>query len=511
MEAFEEPIVLDPTRHPPALLAYFLNHRKRWERGEIRLHHYLERYYETEKREARPLWYPEPLGRKVIVDKAQLFEQLRYRPSEPSCLAHASLAKIRVYSGGSRAGKSMWGGYEFVPLVLSPDTRLWIVAPEYEQGRKEFEYILEAVETDEVRKDWGAMLKGGRIRNNPKNGDMELRLKWGDAGDSFVRVKSAERKKSLLSESLDGVMVCEASQINRVVWSRYLQMRLTDRRGIAIFPSSPDGTGWFDDLWRSGIRGDPGVFSINADTRMNPTLDINEIGFWTDPRRMSDEDFEEQVKGRPTPKHGRVFKNFDRTIHVTGWNPSWPRTSWGRGRSFDFGYKDPYVVLWIAKEGETFYVYREFYRRFQLTNEVVEYIAEVEGWETEEDNGRTILRGETGRRERIDLVSTADWDASEREDLSRHGIKTRRARKGPRSVLPGIRTVEEYLRPDPVTGKPRLFISPKCPKLIEELEVYQWAENGQPRDRDNHAIDALRYFIHTLNPHRSSKMEIRTI
>ena len=498
---------LDPARHPPELMAYFADHRRRWEAGKILLPNYLERYYEGPDGEARPLWYPEPLGRNVIVDKAHLFEQLGYRPSEPACLAHASLAKIRVFSGGARAGKSLWGGREALPVVLSPNKRCWIVAPEYEQGRKEFEYILEAIETDEIRKDWAPMLKGGRIANSPKNGDMELRLDWGNAGESFVKVKSAERKRSLLSEELDLVMLVEASQIQEVVWSRYLQMRLTTRKGIALFPSSPDGTGWFNDLYLAGLRGDHGVFSINADSRMNPTMDLKELAFWTSRDRMSDEDFEEQVRGRPTPKHGRVYKGFDRGIHVHSWDPTWPKPSWSRGRAFDFGYKDPYVVLWIAREGETFYVYREFYKSLQLTDDVVDFIAKAEGWDTEQDgNQHTHLVGEP-RREKVDLASIADWDAAERADLAKRGIRTRRAKK---DILCGIRTLEEHLRLMS-NGKPRLFISPKCPNLIRELETYQWGAHGKPKDgQDDHAVDAGRYFLHTMAPTRG-RMEVHTI
>lgn len=493
--------LLDPARHPPELMAYFIEHARRWRNGEIRLVDFLESYHQEPSGELRPLWYPEPLGARVLVDKAALFDMLGYRPSEPACRAHASLAKVRVFSGGARAGKSRWAGFELLPLLLTPDTRIWIVAPEYEQGRKEFEYLQTCIENDEIRKDFGTMIKGGRVANNPKNGDMEIRLNWGDAGESFVKVKSAERPTSLLSEELDAVCVVEASQIREVIWSRYLQMRLTNRQGIAIFPSSPDGTGWYHDLYQAGLNAEPRMFSINADSRMNPTLSLDEIAFWTDSRRMSDEDFEEQVRGRPTPKHGRVYRLFDKATHVDPWRSDWPLPSWQRGRAFDFGYQDPYVVLWIARDTQgSFYVYREFYRSHVLTNDVVEHISKVEGWETaRDDHEQLTMIGRGGTREWMNLASVADWDAAERADLRARGIATRKARK---DILPGIRTVSEFLRVQG-NGKPRVFISPKCTHLIRELQTYQWGAHAEPVDADNHAPDALRYFLHTLAPHRS--------
>lgn len=491
---------LDPVRHPPELLKVFLRHKRKWEQGGIRLRDYAQEAFTDGRGNARNLWYARPLGEKVLVDKAHLFDMLGYRPSEPACLAHASTAKIRVFSGGARAGKSLWAGHEMTPIVLSPNTRQWIVAPDYELGKNEFEYVLEFIETDEIRKQWAPMLKGGKIRNNPKNGDMILTLKWGDAGDSFIKVKSATRKEGLLGEQLDLVCVVEASQIPEVVWSRYLQMRLTNRRGIAIFPSSPDGTGWYDKLYRQGIHGTDGVFAINADSRMNPTLSLEEIAFWTHPDRMSDEDFEEQVRGRGTPPHGRVYKSFDPVMHVHQWDRRWPLPEWPRGRAFDFGYADPYVILWIAKHGEAFYVYREFYKQHQLTNDVVRHIAEVEGWrvETDEEEKLSVL-GDRGR-EQMSLPSVADWDAAERADLRTRGIQTRKAKK---DILPGIRSVAEYLRVLG-NGRPRLYISPDCPNLIRELETYEWGPDGNPKaNQSDHAVDALRYFMHTVAPRRA--------
>lgn len=500
-------VELDPVRHPPALMRAFAEHRERWLRGEIRLENFCRGTVQVGN-EKRPQWYPDPLGSRVVVDKALLFESLGYRPSEIACKAHASLGKVRVFSGGARAGKSRWAGYELLPLLLTPDTRIWIVAPEYEQARKEFEYMLEAIETDTVRQSWGRFIKAGKIRNAPAQGEMWIELKWGGgARESFVRVKSAKIKQSLLSEELDAVCVVEASEVPEGIWSRYLQMRLTTRRGVAIFPSTPSGMGWYYQLYLAGVRGDRGMFSINADSRMNPTMSLEEVAFWTSPLRMSDQDFDEQVLGIPTPKHGRVYPSFARGIHVDSWRSEWPAPSWPRGRAFDFGYQDPYVILWIARDGDgRFYVYREFYRRHVLTADVVKHIAQVEGWSFDEDeDGRVKIIGTAARREHVGAASVSDWDASERADLQRCGIRTRRANK---DILPGIRTVAEFLRVQG-DGRPRLFIHPRCVHLIQELESYQWGANAEPVDKDNHAVDALRYMLHTMAPYRRGKLEVR--
>lgn len=469
----------------------FREHKALWDAGKIRLINFAE----ATKPDGTALWYAPPLGLRVVPDKAELFEALGYRPSYPGCRAHANLSKIRIYSGGARAGKSLWGGMEALPVLLTPDTRTWIVAPEYDQGLKEFEYIAQHIENDEIRKVWGSALKAGKFRNSPKNGDIEIRLKYGPGCYSFVKVKSAERKRSLLSEELDLVIIAEASQIPEVAWSKSLQMRLTTRQGVAIFPSTPDGTGWYDKLFRSGLAGDKGVFAISADSRMNPTMSLEEIGFWTDPTRMSDEDFEEQVRGRPTPRHGRVYQDFDRQLHVMGWQREWPLPTWKWGRGFDFGFKNPYAVVWIATDGERFYAFDEVYRSGLLTDEVIRSIAKIENKGTHRDSqGRLCLTNPDSP-----MGSVADWDASERADLRTRGVATKKAQK---EVVPGIRTVSELLKIR-ADGRPGLYVSPRCSNLIGEFESYQWGPQGEPAmNQADHALDALRYFLHTLAPHR---------
>lgn len=504
MRGDEEVPELDPERHPPELLAYFLDQRARWLRGEIRL----EDHVEAHRPNGDPLWYPRPLDDKVIVDKSALFDRLGYRPSGPACRAHASRAKVRVFSGGARCGKSLWAGRELLPLLLSPDCRIWLVAPEYDQARKEFGYLLEAIESDEIRRDWGPMIDAGRIANRPKHGDMEILLRWQDAAESFVRVKSAKMPTSLLSEELDAVCLVEASQIPERIWSRYLQMRLTTRRGIALLPSSPDGVGWFQALHDVGLAGRPGHFTINADSRTNPTIDLDEVAFWTSRDMMSDEDFDEQVRGRPTPRHGRILKEFSRAIHVDPWQDDWPPEGAELVRGFDFGFSNPTAVVWIARAGETFYLYRELYRARMVANDVVREIARIEGWDLDESDDVSRLVG-SPRREKMDLASVADSAAaSERAELAARGIRTRKAKK---DVDAGIRTLSELLRVRS-DGRPRLFVSPRCPNWIREAETWQWGPGGRPKDdQSDHALDASRYVLHTIAPQHRARLEIREV
>jgi len=75
-------------------------------------------------------------------------------------------------------------------------------------------------------------------------------------------------------------------------------------------------------------------------------------------------------------------------------------------------------------------------------------------------------------------------------ELRRHGVYALPARKGPDSVLHGLQWLMQQ----------ELVVSPRCPRLQEELLQYRWKPDGQggalPRpEGEDHLIDALRYAL----------------
>lgn len=483
-------------RFAPEKRRIFEEHQRAWRAGEFSLRDFAETNPVTGMVE----WYPQEVAAKVRkfgnLDKAAIFDAIGYRPSLPACRFHASRARFKVFSGGARAGKSKAGSFENIPLLITPNMNLWLVGPEYEQCDKEFSYVLEhTVEHPVIGKIIAPYVE--RVAHRPSGGDMEIRLHWPKIGRSFLRVKSAKRMESLLSEELDCVTICEASEIPERAWKRMLKMRLATRHGMAIFPSSPSGMGWVAELYQAGMDGEREHFAVNADSRMNPTQDLDEIELLA--RDLSDEDWNEQIEGRPMPRHGLVFPDFRYEIHVGSWEKDWPKPSWLRGRAIDFGFSDPAVVLWVAQdEDRRFYVYREWYHTKRLVSDMVREIARVEGWDPETTaNGKVVLRG----RPKIETVkgyTVTDWDAAGRAELGMAGIPIRMADK---DISEGVRSVARNFRRQE-DGRPRLYIHHSCHELIRELGKYAWDGNSdQPaKKQSDHAIDALRYYIHTLDP-----------
>jgi len=199
------------------------------------------------------------------ISKARLFRALGYAPHPGQVLVHRSLASRRVLACGARFGKTLCAAHEAIAAMLEPRDRSigWVVAPSYDLAERVFRVLVSIVE---------AHLKHRIIEISAR--EMRIVLTNFGGGLSEARGKSADRPASLLGEGLDWVVVDEAAQLGREVWESFLSQRLVDRKGWALFTSTPRGGGWFYSLFRRGQAGrDPSYESWSSPSTANPYLD----------------------------------------------------------------------------------------------------------------------------------------------------------------------------------------------------------------------------------------------
>jgi len=189
---------------------------------------------------------------------------------------------------------------------------------------------------------------------------------------------------------------------------------------------------------------------------------------------------------------GAVYASFDDKIHVI--DPFGIPENWSRFRVIDFGYINPFVCQWWARDGDGhLYLYREIYMSQRTVRQHAVQI-------------NKLSEGEKIR------MSIADHDAEDRATLRENKIATRAAIK---DVSRGIQAVEERLKVAG-DGKPRLFImrgalveedqrmveqkKPTC--TLEEVPAYVWPKDvsgrpmkEQPIKENDHGMDAMRYMI----------------
>ena len=265
------------------------------------------------------------------------------------------------------------------------------------------------------------------------------------------------------------------------VWDRVVRPALVDRIGWAIFIGTPKGYNHFYDLYNLKH---PDYKSFHFTSYNNPTIKKEEI----DQERAlkSDDAFATEYLAEFRVFIGKIYKDFSKDIHVK--DSYEPPMDWARYRSIDFGVGHPTAVLFFAIDNEhNIWIYDEIY---------------IEGANT--PTVAQLIREKSGPHRYIATYADRSGKAWILEYSSVHGIPMLAYSKEPGDsndleVTRGIDRVQSYLKVQPGTGKPKLFVTKNCVNLIREFEMYEWSgEAGsvrKPVKKLDDLLDALRYFI----------------
>lgn len=170
-------------------------------------------------------------------------------------------ARFRVVAAGRRFGKS-WLGCAMCFDVALHGGRAWWVAPSYPMSNVGWRGLAQ------IR----AQLPGVGI--DLRRGERSFAF----PGGGEVRVKSADNPDSLRGEGLDFAVLDECAYMKREAWTEALRPALSDRKGGALFISTPRGLNWFRDLWLLGQLPEQDEWrSWSFKTVDNPFIDPAEI------------------------------------------------------------------------------------------------------------------------------------------------------------------------------------------------------------------------------------------
>lgn len=409
----------------------------------------------------------------AAIDKWTLFDKIGYVPhSDEQASIHHSDARFKIPCCGRRFGKSQSAGHEFSANMFIPDTMWWICGPTYKLGEKEFRVV------------WNDLRKVGLLDKckksyNVAQGQMRIQTPF----NSVLEVVSAEKQDSLVGEGLDGVIMSEAAKHKASTWEMFIEPALSDRRGIAIFPSTPQGYNWYKGLYDLGQHPDfPEYQSWRFPTWTNKAM---YPGGYDDPemerirRVASPQYWLQEYAAEFTSFEGQIYPDFDEMVHVRDitYNPQWKNY-----QAWDFGFKDPTVVLDImVDQVQNVYVWREY---------------QVSGLSTYE-HGHTIRSRQNPEQYHVDArfgdprgadqIATLTWILGHIE-----------AKDVPWAQ--GVEAIRSWIKPE--SGPPRLFIDRSCIHLIRQMKQLRGKEareghNERPgqHDYDDHGPDALRYFF----------------
>lgn len=417
--------------------------------------------------------------------KRALFKRIGYEPHSPEQWeCHLSEARFKIPCCGRRWGKTTFGGRELTAALLDlekPDGIYWIVGPDYSLGEKEFRVVF----NDVVRTLGGA--KNVKKSYNPKQGDMTIEMPWG----TKLLVKSADRKDGLIGEGLDGVVMAEAATHDVDTWQMYIEPALSDKRGWAIFPSTPRGYNWFQGLWMMGQLPD---FPEYESWRLPTWTNLTKYPVDTEPdaqgcankelqrikRSLPEITWMQEYSAEFTTYEGKIYTEFNPKVHVTDikYNPVWKNYLF-----FDYGFVDPFVCLDVMVDPMgKHYIWREY---------------QVSGMTTWE-HGRVIRNRDNPKGYHIDGMYGDPRGADEAATLAL--ILGPVVSEAVASKL-GIEAVKKLMKIQP-DGSSLFAIDRSCVDSIRQFERLHWkAVKGdrnakeEQHDYDDHGPDAFRYGV----------------
>lgn len=155
-----------------------------------------------------------------MANKAQrdlIFSKIGHTPTAAQEKIHDSLARVRLVAGGERSGKSKSAAADLTSRLFEGKL-FWLTAADYERTRAEFDYIIEH------------LVKLGIKFSATKHvdpGEIEIE------GGIRIATKSAKDPRKLAMEAPDGILVCEASQVDFETFLR-VRGRVMERRGLVV-------------------------------------------------------------------------------------------------------------------------------------------------------------------------------------------------------------------------------------------------------------------------------------
>lgn len=366
---------------------------------------------------------------------------------------------------------------------MKPDGLYWIVGPDYEQSRAEFDYVLEDLQRLEL-------VRGERV-SKPRQGS------WGIetvVGGQIITKTSADVLK-LASVAPDGILMAEAAQQEYESYLR-LRGRVSEKRGplflVGTFESS---LGWYAELWKKWqVENADGGRSFSLPTwsntnifpggREDPEIKALEASY---PK----EKFDERFGAVPCPPSGLVFREFSYFEHVDEQADWWPEVGvqlWvDPGYAYAYAVEAVQIIRGCDVHGNDVcvHVIDEVYERGRTAQEIIAMVKGKPWWR----DVRALV---------MDAASKQHPGADAQADIwyQETGLIAV-TNKVP--IVDGILRLRTFLK-NPETQRPRLYHHPRCQGVIQEYGLYRYATDSArapateiPIDRDNHAIKALTY------------------
>lgn len=373
--------------------------------------------------------------------------------------------RFRVLNCGRRFGKTFLAVEEMVGCAIAKkDRRVAYYAPTRDDARDI---------------TWSMLIKKcENILTYKNESRLEVKIKTIDSGESTITLygwESVQERGKGRGLANDFIVLDEVSSYRNFWegWDEVLSPTLIDRRGSALFISTPKGFNHFYDLYNLQSK-DENYKSFHFTSYDNPHIPPEEIE--REKNTKVEDVFAQEYLADFRKQQGLVYKEFSRDKHIfTG---DYRDIMKGHSKVFagvDFGFTNPASVLTIRKDNDdNYFVTEEWYKRQHTDAQIADFVS----------------------ASRFNEVYPDPESAGGIEELKRRNVNVREVIKNKDSVRNGINAVRELFKAN------RLKIHDSCKNLIWELETYSYPEKRTDRNEDenpikenDHALDSLRYAL----------------
>ncbi len=399
---------------------------------------------------------------------------------------HKCKKKNRWVFGGNRSGKTECGAVEVIYMARGihpyrknkPNVSGWVVSLSSQVQRD----VAQKKILSYLNPSWiqDIVMSEGR-RDSPENGVIDLLIiKNVFGGLSTIGFKSCDQgREKFQGSSLDFVWFDEEPP--KDIYDE-CKMRVLDKCGDIFGTMTPlkGMTFVYDEIYMNKYKSKE-VWYEFMEWADNPFLDKKEVKKLNE--SLSQDVLEARRFGRFSVASGVVYKEFDESVHVI--KPFKIPYEWQAGISIDPGLHNPLACLFFAVDYDNnVYVVAEHYeaeRELSYHADKIKKIAEHLQWKTDSKGRLNALIDSAANQRTLSGVKSVS------ELFYEQGINVNSNVN--KDLFSGIARVQEYFK------SKRLFIFASCSNLIRELKGYYWKDSDTPFKKDDHALDALRYFI----------------
>ncbi len=434
-------------------------------------------------------------------------EHIGVSPTAEQAEILASDKRFILVAGGEQAGKSVVASlflirkyFELMAVrsgegsagVTKPDDKArpqrpplyWLVGATYGETQREFRYL----------EEWFGALD--MVVESTKGVDPG-RIVLSDG--TRIETKSGVDHRTLSKESPDGIIGCEASQLDSTVFSR-MRGRVTARNGwLFLAGTFESSVGWYPQLFKAWRQGGPDRRSFSLPSWTNRTLypggrdDAQLAALQAD---STDDFFMERIAGQPVPPQGLVVPEIRSDVHVRdiSYVPGLPVRL-----AIDPGYAGAYAVEALQYIDGREVIVDEIYERGLVTEEIIA-MAQSRRWWPDVEGGVIDVAG----YQHHSMAAPAEaWLEDGKVSLSAGRV----------SINDGTQRLRSFLKAPAGDRGPKLLIAAHCKGILSELGVtpnpfdgqtrpYRWKTDREgnvvgrvPEDRYNHAVKAVIYHL----------------